>query len=106
MKVGINQTIEISDDQRMALAKRLRGDNAVGNRVMATRDEIKDFCWEHGEKWAEYLAGPQPVPAAPDPEALLGMGDLSEYGSEEEVAEVVDDLLGGGTATEDPMSLL
>lgn len=105
MKVRVQQNIEIDDLQRLALAKRLHGPAAKLRD--ATREEIQDFAWEHGIKWADYLAGPKPVPDSTDePGVLLGMGDLSEYGSAEEVAEVVDDLLGAGPADEDPMSLL
>jgi hypothetical protein len=114
MKVRVQQNIEIDDLQRLALAKRLHGPAAKMRD--ATREEIQDFAWEHGTKWADYLAGPKPVPDSTEERVvatisgggddLLGMGDLSEYGSAEEVAEVVDDLLGAGPADEDPMSLL
>lgn len=119
MKVRVQQNIEIDDLQRLALAKRLHGPAAKLRD--ATREEIQDFAWEHGIKWADYLAGPKPVPDSTEPVDrsgvvatisggsggdLLGMGNLSEYGSAEEVAEVVDDLLGAGPADEDPMSLL
>lgn len=48
MKVGINQTVEMTDEQRVLLAD--LNDGKVSRR-MAKRDEAKVFVWQHGENW-------------------------------------------------------
>jgi hypothetical protein len=55
MKVNIYETVEVSDEQRVEIARALDGDGA--KKRQATRDEIKAYIWEHGSRWAEVLDG-------------------------------------------------
>lgn len=48
MKVNIDQTVQISDEQRVQLANVL--DGRVTKR-QATRDEMKDYIWTCGKNW-------------------------------------------------------
>lgn len=89
MKVNVGAQIDISDDQRMALARLLDGEGK--RKRWATRQEIKDYAWTHGSAWAEALAAglAEPLLATSpteDVDDLLG-------GSE----SVEEDLLGAGT---------
>lgn len=54
MKVNVYETVEISDEQRVQLANVIDGEIAKPKRN-ATRDEIKEFVWEHGAGWAQAL---------------------------------------------------
>lgn len=58
MKVNIYETIEVSDEQRVALAREIDGDGA--KKRQATRDEIKEFVWTEGRNWAQVLDGSDP----------------------------------------------
>lgn len=51
MKVKLNNTEEVTDDQRVAIGARL------GKRPgqQASRDECRDFIWQHGASWAQLL---------------------------------------------------
>lgn len=75
MKVNIYETIEVSDEQRVALARHLDGDGA--KKRQATRDEIKAYVWEHGSGWADVLEGgsPEPTPAEDDGQEALPLED-------------------------------
>lgn len=53
MKVNIDQTVQISDEQRVQLANVL--DGRVTKR-QATRDEMKDYIWTCGKNWEDILA--------------------------------------------------
>lgn len=53
MKVNIYETVEVSDEQRVAIARQLDGDGA--KKRQATRDEIKEFIWTHGSSWESAL---------------------------------------------------
>lgn len=53
MKVNIDQTIEVSDEQRVAIARQIDGDGA--KKRDATRNEMKEFIWSHGSNWVESL---------------------------------------------------
>lgn len=52
MKVVINQSIEMTDEQRILLANVL--DDKVSRR-MATRNEARDFIWSQGMTWSDVL---------------------------------------------------
>jgi len=54
MRVNVYETVEIDDEQRVRLANVLDGEIAKPKRN-ATRDEIKEFVWEHGAGWAQAL---------------------------------------------------
>lgn len=54
MKVKISETVDVSDEQRLAIAKTLHGPKAKKDH--ATRDELKDYVWKHGRDWAELLS--------------------------------------------------
>lgn len=80
MKVNIYETIEVSDEQRVEIARKI-DDNGAKKR-QATRDEIKAYVWEHGSGWAEDLAGVSrdeddgvKDPGVDDDEDLLGTDD-------------------------------
>lgn len=55
MKVNIYETVEVSDEQRVEIARHIDGDGA--KKRQSTRDEIKAYVWEHGSRWAEVLDG-------------------------------------------------
>lgn len=79
MKLNVNETIEISDEQRVLMANVLDGEVTKRSRN-ATRDEMKAYCWSKGERWADIL-----------------VADWSlMFGVEEPVPddEIVDDLIG------------
>jgi hypothetical protein len=73
VKVNIYETVEVSDEQRVALARQIDGDGA--KKRQATRDEIKAFVWQHGVRWDDVLAGraePQGEATEEEDEDLLG----------------------------------
>jgi hypothetical protein len=45
VKVGIYETVEVSDEQRAEIAK------VLGQKT-ASRDDLKAYIWRHGELWA------------------------------------------------------
>ncbi len=47
MKVGIYETVEVSDEQR----KQIGAVIDRGKPRQATRDELKAFIWERGSDW-------------------------------------------------------
>lgn len=55
MKVNIDQTLEVSDEQRKQIAAYI--DDAGAKKRDATRDEMKQFIWSHGERWEDVLSG-------------------------------------------------
>lgn len=55
MKVNIYETVEVSPEQRKAIAARI--DDAGAKKRDATREELKSFVWEHGASWADVLEG-------------------------------------------------
>lgn len=57
MRVSIYQTVEVSDEQRKAMAE-------VTGRKAITRDQMKDFIWSVGEDWALHLDSPAAVAEA------------------------------------------
>lgn len=75
MKVNIYETVEVSDEQRVQIARLLDDDGA--KKRQATRDEIKAFVWDHGIQWADVLAGRTPGPVDEEPEEDL-LGDEDE----------------------------
>lgn len=62
MKVNIYETVEVSDQQRVDIARQIDGDGA--KKRQATRDEIKAFIWNHGTGWEVALTAE--VDDAPD----------------------------------------
>jgi hypothetical protein len=52
MKVGIDHTIEVTDEQRVKLADVLDGKQS---RREGTRAEFKEYIWTYGKTWAETL---------------------------------------------------
>jgi hypothetical protein len=52
MKVGIYETVEVSDEQRGRMAD-LIDDKAT--KRQATRDEMKELIWRFGSDWAGNL---------------------------------------------------
>jgi hypothetical protein len=71
VKVNIYETVEVSDEQRIAIAAEIDGDG--GKRRQATRDEIKSFIWTEGRNWASVLTGDGEPEAEAEPEDdLLG----------------------------------
>lgn len=53
MKVKLDYSIEVSDEQRTDLANVLDG---KVSRRHATREECRAFIWEKGESWKTALA--------------------------------------------------
>lgn len=85
MKVNIYETIEISDEDRVRLGAIL--DGKAKPKRQATRDEIKQFVWSHGEGWDIELRARwrQEFDSAPDEseEDLLGSASASEEPDDE-----------------------
>lgn len=83
MKVNVVQQIEIDDEQRLQLGAILFG--ATKPKKVATRDEIKEWAWEHGAAWAVRLRESYERAFAPaEPDADVDGDDSDE----------LDDLLG------------
>lgn len=57
MKIGIYETVNVSDAQRLQ----------IGDGKPATRDEMKAFIWQHGASWEDVLEEAARA-AAGDPE--------------------------------------
>lgn len=80
MKVNIDKTLQVSDEQRKAIAALLDGEGAKARE--ATRDEMKDFIWNHGSSWEHVLTNPTDGPLydddAPVDEDLVGTPDDPE----------------------------
>lgn len=53
MKVNIYQTVQVTDTQRKELQAVLTGSPT---RQVASREDIKEFLWQHGAGWATALA--------------------------------------------------
>lgn len=53
MRVKISETCDMSDDQRVELARMLDGPNA--RKRNATREEARAFIWKHGASWEQML---------------------------------------------------
>lgn len=53
MKVNIDHTLQVTDEQRRQIANVL--DGRITKRD-ATRDEMKNYIWESGKDWATTLA--------------------------------------------------
>lgn len=68
MKVGIYETVEVSDEQRAAIAKTL-------GQKTATRDDMKAYIWEHGAQWA-FTLGADPHHADEDADDQMSIEDL------------------------------
>jgi hypothetical protein len=75
VKVNIYETVEVSDEQRVEIARAI--DDAGAKKRQATRDEIKSYVWDHGSSWASVLAGESgDSPGEPEDEDLVGdLGD-------------------------------
>lgn len=48
MKVNVDQTVEISDEDRKLIAEK------IGSKH-ATREDLKAFLWQHGRDWRQAL---------------------------------------------------
>lgn len=76
MKVAVYETMEISDEERVAIAALLDGDGAKKRKASA--GEMKAWLWEQGANWR----------------SALGTGDVSE--PDEDLLGEGEDLLGTG----------
>lgn len=54
MKVNIYETVEVSDEDRVNIAKTIDGEGS--KKRQATREEIKAFVWENGASWETSLS--------------------------------------------------
>lgn len=77
MKVNIDKTIEVSDEQRKAIARYI--DGPFAKKRDATRDEMKTFLWDNGSNWEDVLDGPAP---APTDETYIGHVDVTHDDSD------------------------
>lgn len=75
MKVNIDKTLEVTDEQRKEIAAVLDGEGA--KRRDATRDEMKEFIWTHGANWENVLIGSDVDDQSEPDEDLIG-GDDSD----------------------------
>lgn len=83
MRVGIYESVEVSDEQRKSIAQTL-------GKKTATRDDLKEFVWKYGEQWPLMVNGATP---ASDAEGAL---DATVDGEPNPIHE---DLLGGVSAS-------
>lgn len=49
MKVNVYETVEVTDEDRKKIS------NLLGVR-QATRDQLKEFLWQHGKDWREKMS--------------------------------------------------
>lgn len=91
MKVNIYQTEHVTDEQRRQIAALVdveQGLDVAAQKRLAERQEVKDYVWGHGSKWAEDLASEW---------ATLGIDDTPAAEQTSEVdtpaAEAEDDLV-------------
>jgi hypothetical protein len=97
MKVNIDQTVQITDEQRVQMANVLDGRIT---RRQATRDEMKDYIWSAGKGWENELnedflglsGDDTTVDETADDEDLLG-DDEDLLGDSVEDADDIDDLI-------------
>ena len=82
MKVNIDKTIEVTDDQRKKIAQVIHGDPKRPASQWATRDEIKDYLWEHGKDWDIRLA---------DDHADLTLADQEDVEPEDADEDLIGD---------------
>lgn len=75
MKVNIYETVEVSDEQRVQIARLADGDGA--KKRQATRDEIKAFVWENGSTWDMTLRD------------LINQGGTEEPEADEDLADLI-----------------
>jgi len=78
MKVAVYETMEVTDDERVAIAALLDGEGAKKRKASAA--EMKAWLWQQGSGWR----------------AALGSGDVADAG--EDLLGTDEDLLG----TSDP----
>lgn len=97
MRVNIYETVEVSTEERVQIAALLDGPGA--KKRQATRDEMKQFVWAHGEGWQAALAAP--VAAAAADEDALPEGIVEEDEDLLGSAGDDEDLLGGTPAEAD-----
>lgn len=98
MKVNIDQTVQITDEQRVQMANVL--DGRVTKR-QATRDEMKDYIWTAGKDWAQDLAEDF-AGLTGDDSAVDETADEDLIGSDDED----EDLLGDVTDEDDGEDLI
>jgi hypothetical protein len=60
MKVAVYEVVEVSDEERVAIARHI--DGAPDGKRKASSAEMKQFLWEQGSGW----------------QAVVGTGDVSE----------------------------
>lgn len=89
MKVMIDVTVEVTEENRVQLARIIDGEGT--KKRIATRNELKAFIWRHGEDWATAL-GDQFNEATEDDD-LLGVPN-TEMNTTDEPDPYDDDLLG------------
>lgn len=87
MKVNIDKTLEVSDEQRKAIARHFDGPDA--KKRDATRDEMKEFIWDNGSNWEAVLDGATPAAVTGSGAEYLGEIDVTHDGGDE-------DLIGDG----------
>lgn len=81
MKINIDKTLQVTDEQRVQIANVL--DGKITKR-QATRDEMKDYIWESGRDWAETLS-----------DDFRALSEDSEEGDEDLIGGDSDDDLVG-----------
>lgn len=65
MKVKVENVVEVSDEQRQEISQLLGVKHA-------SRDQLKEFLWRHGENWAAALASSvQPATEPDELESLI-----------------------------------
>lgn len=73
MRARILQTVEITNDERKAIAALL--DGSGGKPRMASQNECRDFVWNKGEQWQNWLVDGGPMEPVDLDDDLLGDDD-------------------------------
>lgn len=105
MKVNIDKTLEVSDEQRKAIA--LHFDGPGSKKRDATRDEMKEFIWDNGSSWEDVLENPSATSVAQPIVPVTGSG--AEHLGNIDVIHVDPedlDLIGGGDVEPDEEDLI
>lgn len=69
MRVNIYETVDVSDEQRAAIAARL-------GQKTASRNDLKAFVWEYGSRWDDQLLLEKQLP---DDQAEQIAADKAKY---------------------------
>lgn len=92
MRVGIYETVDVSDEQRALIAKEL-------GQKTASRDDLKAWVWSMGKDWAQVLQDDRTDGERAADESEGQAAVTPGYTGEDDEGNIIDDepedLLGG-----------